>query len=519
VSTAARSPATAVSAASDRLTSGPVLARNTALNLGGQAAPVLVAVVAIPALIKAVGTDRFGVLTLAWALIGYLSVLDLGIGRALTKLVAEKLGTGEEAQIPRLVWTALILTLALGALGMIALALLTPWLVASALKIPLLLRGETQGGFLMLAASLPFVTGSAGLRGVLEAHQRFGLSNTVRIPTGLFLFLAPLAVAQVSTSLVALIGALAVGRAASWAAYLIVCVRAVPGMRARPALARAAVGPLISFGSWMTVNSVVGPVMLTMDRFIIGALVSLQAVALYATPYEIVTKIWLVTGALSSVLFPAFATSFVRDRVRTARLFERGAVYVVLLMLPLSLAIVLFARDGMELWLGPAFAVGSFRVAQLLVIGAFLLGVETIPYALLQGVGRPDLPAKLVMGELPVYLVAVVWATRAYGIAGAAVVWAARAAVDSALLLWLARRFVTGGGRRVTRIAVLASAAVAVLLGGFEPATLVVKGTYLVAALALFGGGAWLGLFDGDDRAAVARGLRAVVGGVRGAGK
>src|SRR5438876_3369213 len=70
------------------LTSGRLLARNTVWNLLGSGAPMLLAVFCIPILIRGLGTDRFGVLTLAWALIGYASLFDLRLRRALTPLVA-----------------------------------------------------------------------------------------------------------------------------------------------------------------------------------------------------------------------------------------------------------------------------------------------------------------------------------------------------------------------------------------------------------------------------------------------
>jgi len=73
------------------LTQGRLLARNTILNVLGYSLPMLVAIFAIPPLVKGLGTERFGILTLAWVIIGYLSLFDLGLGRALTKLVAEKL--------------------------------------------------------------------------------------------------------------------------------------------------------------------------------------------------------------------------------------------------------------------------------------------------------------------------------------------------------------------------------------------------------------------------------------------
>src|SRR5438552_12548486 len=96
------------------LTSGRLLVRNTVWNLVGGGAPMVVAIFCIPILIRGLGKERFGVLTLAWALIGYASLFDLGLGRALTQLVAKKLGRGEDHEIPALVWTSLLLMMALG---------------------------------------------------------------------------------------------------------------------------------------------------------------------------------------------------------------------------------------------------------------------------------------------------------------------------------------------------------------------------------------------------------------------
>ena len=116
------------------LTRGSLLARNTIWNLIGQGAPLFVALFAIPVLIRGLGTARFGVLTLAWMVVGYFSLFDLGLGRALTKLVAEKLGEGKESEVPALVWTALALMALLGVAGIAVAAWLCPWLVHGILK-------------------------------------------------------------------------------------------------------------------------------------------------------------------------------------------------------------------------------------------------------------------------------------------------------------------------------------------------------------------------------------------------
>src|SRR3981081_3559376 len=50
------------------------LAHNTIWNLSGYAAPLLAALIAIPILIRSLGTAQYGALTIAWGVVGYFSV-------------------------------------------------------------------------------------------------------------------------------------------------------------------------------------------------------------------------------------------------------------------------------------------------------------------------------------------------------------------------------------------------------------------------------------------------------------
>ena len=423
------------------LTSGRLLARNTIWNLAGNGAPLLVAVFSIPILIHGLGKDRFGVLTLAWALIGYASLFDIGLGRALTQLVAKKLGSGEDHEIPALAWTSLLLMLALGAVGTVVILAISPWLVHHALKIPEGIQTEVLRSFYLLGVAVPVVIATAGLRGLLEAHQRFDLVTALRIPTGVFTFVGPLLALPFSRSLVPVVGILVVGRFLGCLAHLLVCFRVVPEMRRRVEWHGPSAGPLFRFGGWMTVSNIVSPLMVSMDRFLIGGLASMTAVAYYATPYEVVTKLLVIPGALVGVMFPAFSTSFGRDRNRTAVLYNRCVKYVFLMLFPVILFTLGFAQRGLTLWLGGDFAQHSFRVLQWLALGVFVSSLAQIPFAFVQGVGRPDLTAKLHMIELPAYLLTLWWLISIRGVEGAAIAWTARVGVDALFLFGMSKRF------------------------------------------------------------------------------
>jgi O-antigen/teichoic acid export membrane protein len=244
-----------------------------------------------------------------------------------------------------------------------------------------------------------------------------------------------------SKSLFPVVGVLVVGRVIGCIAHVLLCFRVVPELRERIAWHGAAAGPLLRFGGWMTVSNVVSPLMVTLDRFLIGAMVSMTAVAYYATPFEVVTKFLIIPGALVSVMFPAFSTSFSQDRERTAALYGRCVKYIFLILFPAVVLTVGLARSGLTLWLGADFAQHSYRVLQWLAVGVLLNGLATIPFALVQGVGRPDLTAKLHLIELPLYLLALWWLISAYGVEGAAIAWTARVGVDGAVLFGMTHRF------------------------------------------------------------------------------
>ena len=65
-----------------------------AWNAAGRGLPLLLALVLTPVLVGQLGTERWGLFTLALAMVGVFGVYDLGVGQALTRALAERIGTG-----------------------------------------------------------------------------------------------------------------------------------------------------------------------------------------------------------------------------------------------------------------------------------------------------------------------------------------------------------------------------------------------------------------------------------------
>lgn len=415
--------------------SGSLIARNTLLNLIAQALPLLVGLITIPLVIHGLGTDRFGLLSLAWVILGYFTIFDLGLGRATTKYVAEALGKGESDQVPEIVWTAVTFQAALGLIGAIVLFGITDLLVERVLNIPPELVVEAKDTFHLLALSIPLVLVSSSFSGVLEAAQRFDLVNAVRIPSSILTFILPLVGLYLGFGLPGIVVLILLTRLGTLIAIAWMDFRIVPDLRGH-SVSLARFSSLFSFGGWVMITSIVGPFLVYLDRFLIGSLLNMAAVAYYTAPYEMVTRVWIISASLAMTLFPAFSTlEGVRDRERLSFFFARSIKYVLLISGTIIVLIVVYAEQILQIWLGGDFAAESTAAMQVLALGVLINSLAQTPFALLQGVGRPDLPAKFHLIELPIY-VGIAWILIGeFGIAGAAGAWTVRVALDTVLLL------------------------------------------------------------------------------------
>lgn len=424
--------------------SGRMLARNTLFNLVGQVAPLSAAVLTTPYVIHHLGPERYGLYSLAWFVVGYFALFNLGIGPATTKHFAELLGSGETGKLPELVWTAVASQALLGSIGGILLAVASPFLVEHVLKIPAGLHSEACEVFLIMAAALPmdFIGGS--VQGILGASQRFDLLNAINIPFGFLTYLAPVMVLASGFGLVAIVLSLVLIRVATSAVILAFGIRLYPALRSIR-LNHGLVRSLLKYGGWITISDIAGPVLVYFDRFLIATLISVTAVGFYTPSYLIASKMWILPSSLGGVLFPAFSASAGRgDQERIKETFVRSLKLLFLLIGPATLVLIFSAHSLLFFWLGERFADEGALVLQILAVGAFVNSLARVPSVLLQGTGHPDLTAKFHLAELPIHLVLTWVLVTRLGLPGAALAWTAWAILDFLLLIF--------GICRVTRI-------------------------------------------------------------------
>jgi len=395
----------------------------------------VVAIGAIPLLISELGEVKFGLLTLIWAVVSYFGLFDLGLGRALTQQLTIVFANREDAKIGPLVFTASTLMAMLGILAGLSMVGAAEWGVSLIRDVPD--RAETVNAIYAMGIAMPFIVLTSGFRGILEARHAFGIVNLIRLPMGLFTFLGPLAVviySQPRLDLIAMV--LVAGRmfACLIHAYFAwrVLPRQVSQLRWQPALLRS----LCISGGWMTVSNIVGPLMGYLDRFMVGAVTSAQAVAHYATPQELISKFSIIPSALMAVLFPQFAQDSQAFSQGTVAVLERAGSMIIALCMPVFAIIALFSNEILTIWIGPQFAQSASKILVLMTCGMLVNSIALLPLTWLQATNHSRSVALIHLLELPLFCLLLWYALKVGGASGAAMAWAVRILVD-ACLLWL----------------------------------------------------------------------------------
>lgn len=415
--------------------------RNVGWGLAGMGLPLVVGVMAIPFLLQNLGVELMGILTLVWALVGYFSLFDFGLGRALTQQISVSLANKNLKDVPGLAKNGLSFTLATGIAGGLLLAMLADPLSFKWLGISQALQQDVAWSLLIASLGIPLTTATTGLRGVLEAYGEFRTVNLLRMILGLTSFGLPvLCIFLVGPSLSWIITSLIGARFVVLVAHLVFVNRQLPPSWHAMPVSEFQLRRLSSFGAWLTVSNVVSPLMVNADRFVISMVLGAEMVAYYTLPSEMLMRLLILPSALTAVLFPQLAAMFDTDRTKAVNLYRKCLGLTALVMTPVCLVTALLSHWGLTLWLGADFADHSWRIVVCLAAGVWVNSLAFVPFAAIQAAGQAKVTAKIHLAELLLYVPLLFWSLSTFGLIGAALIGVARVSVDMIAMFWAASR-------------------------------------------------------------------------------
>ena len=457
--------------------------RSTAVSLASAVLQMAVTLVTVPIYLRVIGFERYGVIVVVWLLSDYFVLFNIGLDRGVTNMVA-RFGRSP-ADKGAIVWTASALGLGSGIFGGVLMGVVLYPVLISVMGVPAGLVGEAGASVYWVTLLVPVSVSGTILAGLLQAENRFvelGLAQLLQAVV--FQLLPVTAAVALGASLEVVLIAGAIARATLPLMLLCFVLRRLRGSPAGWSVDWAR--RLMRYGLWAMVTSVLSPLIVNLDRFLISAQLGPWAVGSYSVPLNLVLRIQLLPAALQSVLFPRLSQADAAERLRLSR---RATITLGVLLAPGFVVGGLLLDPFLRLWIGPDADPLLAHIGQVLLIGVWFNSLAYIPFASLQAYGRPDAVARLHLLEAVPFVIVLWLGLHTIGVIGAAVTWSLRAVADAALMfhvagmsevLWRALLF------PLLVIAVAASLAwgVVPIVSGWA---LVPAGAVLLAALAVWG--------------------------------
>lgn len=377
----------AANLAKPRLIAGRVL-RGTLSNSAGRAIGLGTWFLLTPFIVHQLGPNEYGLWVLAGSVVAFSALLELGIGAAVTKYVAEHLARDELRQAREIVATGLSIYAALGFVT-VTLGLATAMAFPHLFDLPPDERAEASWlvALMGLAAgvAIPSATGFA----VLQGLQRYDVQNLIGTAGTLLSAMATVVVLLAGGGLLAMVAVNVPVTMLTFAASMVAIRRLAPelGFSWRGAR-RSLVRQIISFSAALFVSRLAGHMKTKSDEIVIALFLPLSAVTPYALARRLTRVAVIAAGQFAKVLLPvASQLQADEDQAQLRELYLTASRVTLAILLPIAAVLVILARPILVAWVGPMYADAAVLVVILSI--AALIDTSQWPAGyVLQGIAR-----------------------------------------------------------------------------------------------------------------------------------
>ncbi|HAV4963191.1 TPA: flippase [Acinetobacter baumannii] len=415
------------------------LIKNSIWNLAGFVIPSILAIPGMAILTRNLTVSEYGLFMLVFALIGYISIFDFGLNRAIIRFIA--INENNLLKKEKILGTSILVLSSIG-ISLLILMYLCLDLIVGVLNIEGIKNEVVQNSLIFAIISIPFFLVTQCFTGYLEGLQKFKLLNIQKTISNSLLVLLPVVFVLIESRVDYVIMGLMIGRILNLLISFFFYLRFD---RIDLKIDFSIIRDMVFFGGWITVSNIISPIMTYFDRFILSHLTNISTVGFYSVPTEIVSRMSIIHGSIAKALFPYMSS---KENISKKQYFKY-MFSLFLITLIFCIPFFIFGDVIVRLWVGEKYLGVSVDILKILLIGLIFNAMAQVPFTLIQASGFSKTTALIHLAELFPYLAIMIYMIFNYGIYGAAIAWVLRMIVDLFLMHYFAKKIFDSGKKNV----------------------------------------------------------------------
>ncbi len=415
--------------------------KNSAYTFIGYTVPILFSIFITPVIVHKLGVADYGIYILVNTIAAFMALLDLGLSTALIKYISQYNAEGNSDGVQKLISSANLLYIGIGALGMVIYLVLGKFFLSlfhiASQNQPHIFTVFLLGGILFFFTSI-----STLYAGVPAALQRFDVITKINL-SQLFLFnvgvlvavllgfkLKAILIINIFTILIALV------------ALRHNFKKLLPHIKLNFDWDKPSMATAYRFGILAAVSNFASNSLIQLDRFIVPIFSGTSSLSYYSLPGNVAQKTYGITGSLVGVLFPVTsAITGEKKAVQIQSIYRKAIRNISLLAAACTSAIIAFAYQILFYWLGKDFADKGAAILIILAVTYFLLALLGTLNNFLLGLNKVKFLTFVSVSLAVLNIILLLLLVPRWGIVGAA--WAYLGAVLPVPLIfyWVEKKY------------------------------------------------------------------------------
>ena len=342
-----------------------------------------------PFVVHHLGSVAYGVWILVNSIVSYMALVDMGMRGTVVRFVSSDQPRGQHAEASRAVSAAIWFRLWIGLL-ILGISLVVCLRAPHMFHIPAEMQPAARWVILLAGGNLAISLTFGIFGGVLNALHRFdrlsavGMFRTL-VNAGGVVFLL-----QRGHGIVAMAAWQFLAAVTTGALLCALAFRTYPELKLLWGVPdRDLVRKFFGYSTLLFIIAIGGQVIYYTDNIVIGAVLPISSVTLYAIGFAPTQYLQQIVGSLGVTFMPAASSLGARqewDQLR--QLLFRGTRTVLLVALPIEVALYFRGRTFVGLWMGHQYAGPSGGVLKILILSWFFISINSCSGNIVYGLSK-----------------------------------------------------------------------------------------------------------------------------------